>query len=641
MLTRRKKIIFSLLPALTLLALCALVEVGLRIFNPSLATPLASPVTADGVEWLEINRRYLAKYFPSDIGLLPEFKPTLFRRVKAPGSFRVFCLGESSMFGTPYQMNATIPAIVRTQLRRLAPGKEIEVINLGASAINTGVIADIAPQVANFAPDLVLVYTGHNEFYGPGGVGATWVEKRLPVLTRLRYALLDLRLSVLARRAFTSGGPDRGGNMMKDVSQGQEVALGSLDAERVFQLFQENLTRILDTFHERGIPVIISDVASNLRFPPFVSPAVREIPDCAESFAREGPALLPRLLAARNVHRGNAAIAYWAGRCYEARGVMDSARALMVEARDADLLKFRAPQRTNEIIHRVASLTGTPCVSADSLFSALSPGGIPGENLFWEHLHPNARGYYEIAGLFLGRIAPFFPPAGSPVGRRAPYDADSLAIPWLDLAYADLSMKHLTTRWPFDRYRIAQRVIPDAPPELSSIATDVYTRRMNWDEGCYRIALAFRNLGRTGEALTTCRALVEDYPLNSYAHYLAGTMYKDRGDFPSAEAEYTASIRINPSYPIARVDLGLMLINAGRFDDAISQLDTGLRLAGEKGAPSVRATALYGLSAAYANKGDYPRALRLIDESVALSPDYAPAAALRDGLRRAARAPHP
>jgi tetratricopeptide (TPR) repeat protein len=89
------------------------------------------------------------------------------------------------------------------------------------------------------------------------------------------------------------------------------------------------------------------------------------------------------------------------------------------------------------------------------------------------------------------------------------------------------------------------------------------------------------------------------------------------------------------------VDLGLMLINAGRFDDAIAKLGAGLALTGEKGSEVIRATALYGLAAAWANKGDYPRAIRLIDESLALSPDYAPATALRDGLRRATGSSHP
>jgi tetratricopeptide (TPR) repeat protein len=639
MLTRRKKILFSIIPALMLLLLLGLTEFGLRLFAPSLASPLAAPVTADSVEWWQINRRYLAKYFPADIVLLPEFKPTLFRKQKAPGAYRIFCLGESSMFGTPYQMNATIPAMVRTQLRRLFPGREIEVINLGASAINSNVIADIAPQVAEFEPDLILIYTGHNEFYGPDGVGASWLEKHLPFLTDMGHAIRDLRLSALIGRLFSGRKGEAGEGMMKAVSQGQQIALGSEDAERVFHRFDENLQQILGTFRERKIPVVISDVSSNLRFPPFIAPPVHEIPDVAGAFGREGAALLPRLQAARAAHPANAALAYWAGRCFEAVGRMDSARALMREARDLDLLKFRAPQKINEIIWRVAVRESTPCVSADSLFESMSEGNVPGENLFWEHLHPRARGYFGIAELFLGRMASLglLPSGGPGTGTRARFNADTLAIPWLDLAYADLSMKHLTTRWPFENFQITPEVMPGADGELQTLAADVYTRKMNWDEGCYRTALSFRRLGRPGDALTTYRALIEDYPRNAYAHYLAATVYKDGNDFPMAEREYAASIAMNPSSPFAHLDFGLMLINAGRFDEAISRLDAGLRLTGERGAPAMRATAMYGLAAAYANKGDYPRALQLIDQSIALSPDYEPALTLREGLRRAHR----
>ena len=91
-------------------------------------------------------------------------------------------------------MTANIPGIVRKQLRHLAPDREIEVVNFGASAINSNVIADLAPEMVAYAPDVVLVYMGHNEFYGPDGVGAIWLEKTIPFLTGWKYALRGLRL---------------------------------------------------------------------------------------------------------------------------------------------------------------------------------------------------------------------------------------------------------------------------------------------------------------------------------------------------------------------------------------------------------------------------------------------------------------
>lgn len=99
------------------------------------------------------------------------------------------------MFGTPHQMTANIPGIVRKQLRHLYPQKEIEVINLGGAAINSNVNLDLAKEVVKYQPDLILLYLGHNEFYGPDGVGASWLEKRFGFITKLKYTMRDLRIN--------------------------------------------------------------------------------------------------------------------------------------------------------------------------------------------------------------------------------------------------------------------------------------------------------------------------------------------------------------------------------------------------------------------------------------------------------------
>ena len=65
---------------------------------------------------------------------------------KNQNSLRVLCLGESSMFGVPFQYAATIPALVRKQLRHLYPDLDIEVVDLGASAINSNVIREMVPH---------------------------------------------------------------------------------------------------------------------------------------------------------------------------------------------------------------------------------------------------------------------------------------------------------------------------------------------------------------------------------------------------------------------------------------------------------------------------------------------------------------
>lgn len=114
-------------------------------------------------------------------------------------------------------------------MRHRYPAKEWEVINLGASAINSNVVRKLRRSCSRSSRDLVLIYMGHNEYYGPDGVGASYPEKLLPVLTPLKYRARHLRL---VQKLQTWFAPSRVGekapaNLMQQVSGGQRIELRS------------------------------------------------------------------------------------------------------------------------------------------------------------------------------------------------------------------------------------------------------------------------------------------------------------------------------------------------------------------------------------------------------------------------------
>jgi tetratricopeptide (TPR) repeat protein len=548
------------------------------------------------------------------------------------------------MFGTPYEMNANIPAIVRKQLRHLHPGKTIEVINLGASAINSNVVLDLATKIVQFKPDLVLIYMGHNEFYGPGGVGASFLQREFPFTIQWVYALRELSTFTLLQRLSSSiGGPDtsKRENLMEAVSRDQMVGSTSAEAKRIYALFERNLLKLLDVFREKQIPVIMSDITSNLNFPPFVSEQMAGIDNwsgfCAsikdEFYKKSYRAVIDTTEALVRTDSTNAFAQYWLGKTYEALGQSAEALPHLRSARDNDLLKFRAPEEINTIIRTVGNKTSTPCLSSDSLFSAQTPGGIPDTNLFWEHLHPNARGYYDIAELFVSAIeSRGFVSSTLQEFNLLPWNCDSLSICWLDLAFADISMRNLTTHWPFSDYKSSSVVIQRADPALQQIAWNVYTYKLGWTEGCYSSALLFQRSGRVREAQTTFEAIIEDNPYDFYAHYLLAVLFKEQGKSSGAIDHYERSINLNPDYPYPRIDLGLMLINQGKPDSAIVTLQSALALIREKNLPTEKASVYYGLSAGYANLGDLQSALAFVDTSLSLYPSYGAAQSLRAGL---------
>ena len=253
--------------------------------------PNAEPVldlSFDGIEWAQVNRAYLSKYFPPGTPLIPEFKPSLFFRTKPSGLFRVVCLGGSSMFGTPYIMSGTIPAIVRKQLRHLMPDRDVEVVNWSATAINSNVVRDLSEELIRFEPDLVLVYMGHNEFYGPDGIGANALERWMPFLTRLKYDLREFRLMQVLQGLFAGDSPKGGEiNLMRQVSGATLVPLDSDESRRIFARFEANLIAII-----QNIPLPLDPRHSERRFVQSPVPAIRErqhqlmLPPCKRSPVR-------------------------------------------------------------------------------------------------------------------------------------------------------------------------------------------------------------------------------------------------------------------------------------------------------------------------------------------------------------------
>jgi tetratricopeptide (TPR) repeat protein len=641
-LSRTKRILFPIFPAVVFCLLLIGVEAGLRLISP---TPhLVQRITYDGRTWDQVNRSYLAKYFPAWSDLIPDLKPTLLAVEREPGSLRVLCIGGSSMFGTPYEMNANIPAILRKQLRHLYPDREVEVINLGASAINTNVIADLAPAMARLAPDLVVLYAGHNEFYGPDGVGASWLEKKLPSLVRLKYTMRDLAsvrwIQSQLRSFWLSRRRSSEKNLMRQVSAGALVRLKSEEADRIFTLFEQNLERILQTFRHRKIPLLVCDVASNLLFPPFAADSVSGLDVADTLLARGHPEQAERMLRSMlAVDSSNAFVDYRLGRAALAQTREGEAKRWLEKARDEDLLKFRAPSRINRIIHETCLRLSVPCVSADSALDSASPHGITGETLFWEHLHPRAEGYYQIAGLMLRAIQRDSLLRPPPAGRALlPFNTDSLSIPWLDLAFADLSIRGLTGRWPFVHFSTPMAVFPHADTMLQRIALSVYQKSLGWNEGCLATALRFKALEQIDEAATTYKALLEEYPQAYLTRYLLAQLLRDSGRLPEAIAQYRRCITTMPTYPFARVDLGLLLINQGMFEEAQEHLRTALSLAAkERFPPGLAASAHYGLAAIEANLGRYREALQEADSAIHLSPTYEPAQILRGRIAQAAR----
>jgi hypothetical protein len=96
-----------------------------------------------------------------------------FLRKKEDGTLRIFVLGESTTIGYPYFHNGSAHRWLQYRLMRTFPGKKLEVINVSLTAVNSYTVYGFAKEVVDYEPDAVLIYCGHNEYYGALGVGST------------------------------------------------------------------------------------------------------------------------------------------------------------------------------------------------------------------------------------------------------------------------------------------------------------------------------------------------------------------------------------------------------------------------------------------------------------------------------------
>ncbi len=109
------------------------------------------------------------------------------------------------------------------------------------------------------------------------------------------------------------------------------------------------------------------------------------------------------------------------------------AAALFSRARDADDLRLRADSRLNVIIRECAEDTSVSLFDAEALFALRSPQGIPGRELFLDHIHYTFEANHVLASALLDRmefLRAFDPEPSGPIPDVEALANNMLYNPW-------------------------------------------------------------------------------------------------------------------------------------------------------------------------------------------------------------------
>ncbi|MCB9837698.1 MAG: SGNH/GDSL hydrolase family protein, partial [Phycisphaeraceae bacterium] len=114
---------------------------------------------------------------------------------KPAGTVRIVVVGGSAAEGSPWSRHLAASSFLQAMLSDCWPEREVEVINLGTTAIASFPVLGIATESLRYDPDLVVAYLGNNEFYGAYGVASLHSAGRTPAMIRLIRAVRSLGIA--------------------------------------------------------------------------------------------------------------------------------------------------------------------------------------------------------------------------------------------------------------------------------------------------------------------------------------------------------------------------------------------------------------------------------------------------------------
>ncbi len=579
--SRRKAIAFLAVTLSLPFVLLAILEIGLRLADyggdmPAFEADVSSQTLR--IPSSRLGRRYFPReqYPPSPPG-------DAFLASKPANSMRIFVLGESSTAGFPYSANGTFSRVLRDVLTDVLRNDTVEVVNLGMAATNSYTIADLADEVVAERPDAVMIYGGHNEYYGALGAGSSETLGSFPGLVRLYLRLQHFKTFLLLRNATNAvtgmfGGRRTAEDVAGDATRlesvvgDQRITFGGDAYKRGVAQYESNLAYAVQTFRVAGIPVFVASTPGNLRnLKPFATSGIP--PDSSAAYVFDSAT---SVLASRDTLR---------------------AAQQFSRARDLDMIRFRAPSEFDGIVQRVARESGSIYVPVLEEISRASQYGIPGEDLFLEHVHLNQRGYALIARSFyealarqgfLGRKADLSRFAGWEEYERR------MRLTSLDHRIAYHTVKTVTTRWPFMPVATQRDYRGTYQPVdlFDSVAFNASRGGMSWAQAKGMIAAWYAGQGDSELAVAEYDGLIRDGAQVEIAYRLAGRVLLGAGQPDRAKPYLEMAYAIAP-VAFTAYSLGVFAMQAKEPQRGIAFFSQALQL--DPAMPQ----ALFQLSLAY------------------------------------------
>ena len=314
---------------------------------------------------------------------------------KPEGVFRVLMAGGSAIKGYPQPYHLAPSAFLRAMLEDAWPERRVEVLNLGTTAAASFPVMELTLAGLEFDPDLVVVFAGHNEFFGAYGTASRHRAGGYPWMLRWHRRLHGLAMVQALREWWPAPTFAEGATLMEMMVGRAQVPPDHWRRDAAERNLGYHLHRIAEACKERSIPLMVCTLPTNERdlAPLGDSPLRRELPADVGGLRR----WLERSPFDALAHYR---LARW---LFEEGEEADAARHFRL-ARDFDPMPWRATSRTQAAIREVAERPGVMLCDVEELFRSKSPGGAIGWEWMDDHVHPSLPGQALVARALVERL---------------------------------------------------------------------------------------------------------------------------------------------------------------------------------------------------------------------------------------------
>ena len=267
------------------------------------------------------------------------------------------------------------------------------------------------------------------------------------------------------------------------------------------------------------------------------------------------------------------------GTCQLALGNNDEALKALERARDHDALAVRADTRINRIIMDAISShagQGVNGVDATVALADVDPGGIPGQAMFYEHVHLTMAGNYRLARSLAENVEKVLPDSITAAGGRGPEETEAQACEqrlavtvwdqkrvW-DVALGRISVPPFTSqsshlrnvRYCKERLEeVDSRTTPATPASDRQMYLDALKRKPDDTQIRWNYAQFLERTGNLSEAISQGVIICNQLPHAPWPHYFVGSVMARTGRMTEAAMYLKCALKIDSNLSHAKKEL--------------------------------------------------------------------------------------